>query len=318
MYYVGVNFDLTNITAGVVDEKRTIYLKESVPTLRHRSFEEIIKSMAELIERVVLKANLDINKDIEYIGVGCYGTIDQKKGIMIYSSYFGFKNAPLLDEIRKYIKIPIYFENDANCYALAESCFGATKGYTNSVIITLGTAISGGIIVNNSVYHGAFYGAGEFGHHVIVVDGEECDCGRRGCWAAYASLSALVRDARISAIRHPEGEMFKLVNGDLRLMSHKIPLEAVNKGDDYAKEVLHMYKRYIAIGLLNTINILQPDAIAIGGKMRKVGNEFIEDVAKMVSEKAFGQHNEKKTKILLAKMDYDAVIIGATMLGDQK
>ena len=318
MYYVGVNFDLTNITAGIVDENRTICLKESVPTLRHRSFEEIIKSLAELIERVVLKAKLDINKDIEHVGVGCYGTIDQEKGIMIYSSYFGFKNAKLLDEIRKYIKIPVYFENDANCYALAESCFGATKGYNNSVIITLGTAISGGIIVDNSVYHGAFYGAGEFGHHVIVVDGEKCDCGRRGCWAAYASLSALVRDARIAAIRHPESEMFKMVNGDIRLMSHKIPLEAANKGDIYAKEVVYMYKRYMAIGLLNTINILQPDAIAIGGKMRKVGNEFIEDVAKMVSEKAFGQHNENKTKILLTEMDYDAVIIGATMLGNQK
>ena len=153
-----------------------------------------------------------------------------------------------------------------------------------------------------------------FGHHVIVLDGEKCECGRRGCWAAYASSTAIVRDARIAAIRHPESEMFKMVNGDLRLMSYRIPFQAAKKGDEFAKEIVYMYKRYIALGLINIVNILQPDAIAIGGKMRKVGDEFIDDVAQLVKEKTFGQHADKKTKILLTQLDYDAVIIGATML----
>lgn len=314
MYYVGVNFDITNIVAGVVDEDRNIILKESVPTLRYRSIPEIVNDLAMLINRIVKKAGLDLEKDIKYIGIGSYGTIDREKGVLIYSSYFGLRDVPLLDEIKKHIKIPVHLENDANCYALAESRFGATKGYKNSVIVTIGTAMSGGIIVEGEVYHGAFYGAGEFGHHVIVLDGEKCECGRRGCWAAYASSTAIVRDARIAAIRHPESEMFKMVNGDLRLMSYRIPFEAAKKGDEFAKEIVHMYKRYIALGLINIVNILQPDAIAIGGKMRKVGDEFIDDVAKMVQEKTFGQHADKKTKILLTQLDYDAVIIGATML----
>ncbi|MGE4214812.1 MAG: ROK family protein [Anaerotignaceae bacterium] len=314
MYYVGVNFDITNLVAGVVDEDRNIILKESVPTLRYRSIPEIVNDLSLLINRIVKKAGLDLDKDIKYVGIGTYGTIDRENGVLIYSSYFGLRDVPLLEEIKKHIKIPVHLENDANCYALAESRFGATKGYKNSVIVTIGTAMSGGIIVEGEVYHGAFYGAGEFGHHVIVLDGEKCECGRRGCWAAYASSTAIVRDARISAIRHPESEMFKMVNGDLRLMSYRIPFEAAKKGDEFAKEIVYMYKRYIALGLINIVNILQPDAIAIGGKMRKVGDEFIDDVAKLVEEKTFGQHANKKTKILLTQLDYDAVIIGATML----
>jgi Transcriptional regulator/sugar kinase len=314
MYYVGVNFDITNLIAGVVDEDRNIILKESVPTLRYRSIPEIVNDLALLINRIVKKAGLDLEKDIKYVGIGSYGSIDTEKGIIIYSSSFGFRDVHLLDEIKKHIKIPVYIENDANCYALAESRLGATKGYKNSVIVTIGSAISGGIIIKDEVYHGGFYGAGKFGHHVIILDGEKCQCGRNGCWAAYASSVAIIRDARIAAIRHPESEMFKMINGDIRLMNYRIPFEAAKKGDEFAKEIVYMYKRYIALGLINIVNMLQPDAIAIGGKMRKMGNEFIDDVAALVEEKTYGQHKDKNTKILLTQLGYDAVIIGATML----
>ncbi len=318
MYRIGVNFDLIYITAGIVDDEGKIIFKESVPTLKDRKLNEIIKDMTKLIKDLCQKYKIDLNKDIEYIGVGCYGTIDRDKGIMVYSSYFGFRNASIADEFKKHISIPVYFENDANCYALAESRYGATKKYSNSVIVSLGTAVSGGIIINNSIYRGSFYGAGEFGHHVILMDGEKCDCGRNGCWAAYASSSAIVRDARIAAVRHPKSEMFKMVNGDIRLMSYRTPFEAAEKGDVYAMEIIKRYKRYISIGLINIINILQPEAIAIGGKMRYVGNEFIKSVAEYTQEKAFGQISGKKTEILLADMNYDAVIIGASMLGREK
>ncbi len=311
MFYVGVNFDITNIVAAVIDDDGNILVKESAPTLKYRELTEIIGDMAALIEKTVKKAGLDLNKDIEHVGVGCYGTINRETGVLIYSSYFGFRDVPLLDEIKKFIKIPVYIENDANCYALAESRLGATKGLKNSVIVTIGTAMSGGIIINGEVYHGAFYGAGEFGHHVIVLDGERCECGRNGCWAAYASSTALVRDARIAAIRHPESIMFKMVNGDLRLMSYNIPFDAAKQGDIYAKDVVFQYARYIALGLINIINILQPDAIAIGGKIINIDETFLDTVSELVKEKTFGQ---KKTKIMLTEMNYDAVLIGAAML----
>ncbi len=315
MYRLGVNFDLTYITAGIVDETGKILIKESIPTLKYRKFDEIIKDMAHLCIRIVNKYGLDINKDIEFIGIGCYGSIDCHTGVMIYSSYFGFKNAPIADEMKKYVNIPVICDNDANCYALAESRIGATKGLKNTIIITIGTAISGGIIIDNNIYHGLAYGAGEFGHHVIVFRGERCECGRNGCWAAYASTNALVRDSRIMAVRHPESMLFKMVNGDIRLMSFRTPFEAAKKGDIYAKEIIDEYTKYVALGLINVVNVLQPEAIAIGGKIRKIGQEFIDNVNKIVDEKTFGQYEgDKKTKILMCDLDYDAVIIGSTML----
>ncbi len=315
MYRLGVNFDLTYITAGIVDIEGNILIKESIPTLKYRKFEEIIKDMANLCIRVVNKYGLNIDNDIEFVGIGCYGSVDTNTGIMIYSSYFGFKNAPIADEMRKYINVPVVCENDANCYALAENKIGVTKGFKNTIIVTIGTAISGGIIIDNKIYHGLDFGAGEFGHHVIVFKGENCECGRNGCWAAYASTNAIVRDARIMSIRHPESLMFKMINGDVRLMSFKIPFEAAAKGDVYAENIVEDYKKYVAVGLINIVNTLQPEAIAIGGKIRKIGPEFVKDVSKIVSEKTFGQYEyENKTKILMCSLDYDSVIIGATML----
>jgi len=314
MYSIGVNFDLTYITAGIVDESGNIIYKDAIPTLRYREPEAILKDLASLCIRVTEKKGLTMN-DIKIVGIGCYGSVDTEKGIIIYSSYFNYKNVPIVDILKKYLTVEVKCENDANCYALAESMYGATKDYSNSIIVTLGTAISGGIIINNKIYSGKYYGAGEFGHHVIIFGGEQCECGRKGCWAAYASQKGLLRDAKIMAVRHPESLLFKMVNGDLRLMSFRTPFEAAQKGDEYAKIVVDTYSKYVALGLINIVNILQPEAIAIGGRMRKIGDMFIDDVARLVGEKTFGHLEiEKKTKILLTKFDYDAVIIGATML----
>ena len=315
MYRLGVNFDLTYITAGIVDETGKMLIKESIPTLKYRNFEEIVKDMAHLCIRVADKYSLNIDNDIEFIGIGCYGSTDSKNGTIIYSSYFGFKNVALAKEMKKYVNIPVYCDNDANCYALAENRIGATKGLRNTVIITIGTAISGGIIIEDKIYPGLAYGAGEFGHHVIIYGGEQCECGRNGCWAAYASTHALVRDARIMAVRHPESMLFKMVNGDIRLMSFGTPFAAAKKGDPYAQQVVDEYTKYVALGLINVVNVLQPEAIAIGGKIRKIGQDFINNVNKIVSAKTFGQYeDDKKTKVIMCDLDYDAVIIGATML----
>jgi len=315
MFRIGINFDVTYIVAGIVDENHNIIIKDKVPTLKYRSMDVIIKDMAQLCMKLVKKAGLDMEKDIEYVGVGCYGSINYKKGIMLYSSFFDERNVPIKDLLSQHIDVPIYCDNDANCYALAENKIGATKGLKNAVVVTMGTAISGGIIIENKVYHGLAYGAGEFGHHVIILDGEKCHCGRNGCWAAYASMQSLVRDARIMAIKHPESLLFKMVNGDVRLMSFDIPFEAAEKGDPFAEQLIHSYARYVAVGLINIVNILQPQTVALGGKIRKVGQKFIDKVNEIVVEKTFGQYaDEKKTKVILCELDYDAVIIGATLL----
>ena len=316
MFRIGVNFDVDYITAGLVDENYNIVKKEYKPTLRYRGFEAIVKDIAMLCIKLCKSMDLDINKDIEYVGIGCLGSVDTEKGIMIHTSWFeGFEDAPIVSEIKKHINTEIYIERNANCYALAESKIGATKDYKNSVVVVLGSGISGGIILDGKIYHGAFYGAGEFGHHVIIHDGEECACGRKGCWVAYASSAAMVRDARIMAIKHPECSMFKIVNGDLRLMSVDTIYKASEMGDNFAKKVIDDYVGYLALGLINIINILQPDVVAIGGKPVISGEKYLDKIREFVNVKTFGQiDKDKKTKILRTSLGYDSVIIGAAML----
>lgn len=318
MYYLGVDLGKFVINAGVVSQDGKIIEFDSVPTLKYRDLKDVLKDMADLCRNVVKTAGLDMDKDIISIGVGSSGTTNDDNGEIIYSSYSEFYHFPIRTELSKYFNKPIYVENDANCYALLESRLGASKGYSSSVTTSIGNGIGCGIIIDGKIYSGAFNGAGEVGHQVIVFDGEPCSCGRRGCWEAYASATALVRDARIQAIKHPESLMFKKVNGDLRILSYKIPLEAARQGDIWAEEIVHLHKRYLAVGIINIINILQPEIIVLGGKLMEYYENFIEDVSNLVIKKIYGEkaHNKKYIpKIVMAEYTYtDAVIIGATML----
>lgn len=318
MFYLGVFFGGITISAGVVSEEGEIVLKGEIPTLKYRPFEAIMKDIAQLSIRVVNNAGLDIKKDIEYLGIGSLGMADNDKGEISYSSYFNFYNKNIRQELKKYIDLPIYVENDANCIALAESMQGASKNYHNSVLIMLNYVIEAGIILNNKLYRGAFRGAGEVGHQVIVFEGERCSCGRQGCWEAYASMNALVRDARIQAIRHPESEMFKMINGDIRVMSYKTPFEAAKIGDKWAIELIDQYIRYLATGLINIMNILQPQVIVLGGRIAEQGEFLLSPLREMIAEKFYGHHTELKTKILFAKLGEDAAILGAAMIGKKE
>lgn len=315
MYYLGVFFGGFTIEAGVVSENGEILLKGVIPTLKYRTFDTIIQDMAQLCKKVVSNAELDLEKDIQYIGIGSLGMADNEKGVISYSSFFNFYNKEIRREMKKYFDLPVFVENDANCIALAESLLGASKNYHNSVLITLNYVIEAGIIINNKLYRGAFSGAGEVGHQVIVFEGEQCSCGRYGCWEAYASANALVRDARIQAIRHPESEMFKMINGDIRVMSYKVPFEAAKIGDKWAIDLINLYIRYLATGLINIMNILQPQAIVLGGRISEEGDFLLEPLKEMISKKFYGDHTLLKTDIRLAELGEDAAIIGAAMIG---
>lgn len=315
MYYLGVYFGGFTIEAGVVSEEGEIVLKSVIPTLKYRSFDTIMKDMAQLCKKVVSNAGLDLDQDIQYIGIGSLGTADNEKGIISYSSYFNFYNKEIRQEMKKYFSLPVFVENDANCIALAESILGASKNYHNSVLITLNYVIEAGIIIDGKLYRGAFSGAGEVGHQVIVFEGEQCSCGRLGCWEAYASANALVRDARIQAIRHPESEMFKMINGDIRVMSYRIPFEAARRGDHCAVDLVNLYLRYLATGLINIMNILQPQAIVLGGKICEEGDFLLEPLKSLISKKFYGDHTILKTDIRFAELGDDAAIIGAAMIG---
>jgi len=312
MYYIGVDLGGTNIATGIVTEEGKLIKKKSIPTLRHRNYQEILKDMGELCLTIIKEEGISLN-EVASVGVGSPGTPDPENGILVYANNLKFKDVPIRTELQKYINVPVYLENDANCAALGEAVAGAAKGYKNSVTVTLGTGVGGGIILDGKIFSGSFYGGGEIGHHVIVADGEPCTCGRKGCWETYASATALIREARIAVIRNPESGLAKLVGGDINLINAKVPFDAAQSGDPVGQELIDNYIKYLGMGIANVINIIQPEIVVIGGGVCAQGDNLLNPLKEIVKKNVY--QGTLKTELRIAELGNDAGIIGAAMLG---
>lgn len=312
MCYIGVDLGGTNIAAGLVSENGEILYKKSIPTGKERENEYIIKDMALLCKDIIEKSEKNI-KDIKSIGIGAPGQPDVSNGIILYSCNLGFRNVNIKKEMNKYIDLPIFIDNDANCAALGESVSGAAAKFSNSVTVTIGTGIGGGIIINNKIFGGTYFGGAEIGHMVIKTGGRKCQCGRSGCWETYSSATALINDSKQAAEKNNESAIYKLVNGDLNKITAKTPFDALSQGDETAKKVIDEYIINFAEGLTNIINIFQPGAVVIGGGVSAQGETLLAPIRKIVSKIVYG--GELKTLIVQASLGNDAGIVGAAMLG---
>lgn len=314
MYRVGIDLGGTNIAAGLVNMDGNIVYKDSVPTQRERPYQEIIKDMAMLTKKVIEESKVPM-EEVKSIGVGSPGTPDCKNGIIVYNNNLNFRNVPIREEMQKYINLPVYVDNDANCAALAESAAGAAKGTSTSVTITLGTGIGSGIIIDGKVYSGFNFAGGEIGHTVIMVDGEQCTCGRKGCWEAYAAATALIRQTKCAAKENPESIINKLVDGDLDKVDAKTAFDAAKLGDKTGEAVVKQYIRYIAEGVINVINIFMPEVLVIGGGVCKEGDYLLNPLKEIVSAGVYSREEIPQTQIKTAQLGNDAGIVGAAMLG---
>ena len=264
MYYLGVDLGGTTIKVGLVDENYHILHSISGPTGRERSSEEVLKDMAMLCLEVLKRQGIT-EEDIHSIGIGSPGIASPADGVILTSSNLNFDHVNVKEEIQKYIQADVYVENDANAAALGEVICGAAKGEDNVVVVTLGTGVGGGLISGGKINRGSFFGAGEIGHQVICFgDGETCGCGRKGCWEQYASATALIRQAKVAATNHPESQLVSLAKGGvIDNINAKVVFDAAQSGDVVAKDVLETYFRYIACGVTNIINILEPSTSAL-------------------------------------------------------
>lgn len=310
---IGVDLGGTNIAVGVVNEEGRILHRLSIPTRQEKGFGEVIRNMAQLIHKVVTGSGHTL-KDMKSIGVGCPGTPDCGNGVLLFACNLGFHKVPIREELQKYIDLPVYIDNDANCAALAESVAGAAKDVDHSITITLGTGIGGGVIVNRRIYSGFNNAAAEIGHMVIAVGGEQCTCGRRGCWERYASASALKNQTIAAAADNPHSLINVISGGDMNRISAKTAFDAAKKADETALRVISDYTKYVAEGLVNVINIFQPCVLVIGGGICAQGEYFLAPVRKYVKESVYCKEAEQ-TEIKVAEMGNDAGIVGAAMLG---
>ncbi|MCX7774119.1 MAG: ROK family protein [Clostridia bacterium] len=313
MFYAGIDLGGTNIAAGIVDEEGKIVKKGSVPTGRTRKPEEIIKDMCLLVQSLMKDVGIT-EKDLHSIGIGSPGTPDRENGIIIYNNNLGFKNVHVREEVQKYINVPVYLENDANCAAIAESVAGSAKGDEFAVVITIGTGIGGGIIINNKLYIGFNGAGGELGHMVLKLNGEPCTCGRNGCWEAYSAATALIRQTKQAAQENPSSKIVELVGGDLEKIDAKTAFDAARLGDETGIKVVDTYIDILADGLANMVNIFQPGVIAIGGGVSKEGENLLAPLREKMKGRTYCAEGVEKTRLVIAKMGNDAGIVGAALI----
>ncbi len=314
MYYVGIDLGGTNIAAGVVNEKMELVYKTSIPTEAQSSTENIVARMAEAAKAAISGAKISLD-EVKSIGIGSPGAIDPEKGVVVRAANLGFINTPLADLMKAYFPDKdVFVENDANVAAWAEAKCGAAAGTTDSVTITLGTGVGGGMILNGKLYSGFNHAGAEMGHIVINEGGRMCSCGRAGCWEAYASVTGLIATTKEYMEKNPDSLMWKIA-GSLDKVNGLTSFDAMRKGDAVAKEVVGKYLDSVACGIVDILNILQPQVLCIGGGISKEGDYLLKPIQAYVDREMFARMNETKTELRIAKLGNDAGILGAALLG---
>ncbi len=312
--YIGIDLGGTNIAIGLVDEDGKILVQDSTPTFPDgvmRGYDEIVKDMADLSFKLMEKAKVDIS-DIKAAGIGSPGAINSKEGCVIYANNLGFHNAPLRKELQKYIGVPVAVENDANAAAFGE--YKATGSTSNSfVAVTLGTGVGGGIVINGEIFRGFNGAAGEVGHTTLVTDGVLCSCGKKGCWEAYASVTALIRQTKVAIEQHPESLMAEHMKKNNNEVSGRTAFDAAKKGDKVAQAVVDRYVRYVADGVTDMINIFEPEILVIGGGISREGEYLVEPVREYVKANGYNKGDLSMTTIQAASLLNDAGIVGAAL-----
>ena len=322
MIRLGVDLGGTNIAVGVVNEEFKIVHKDSVPTGATRPAEEIVADIAALCKKVVADAGLSF-ADVVSVGIAAPGSIDSKAGTVEYANNLPFRHFPITALLSEKIgaDVPVFVENDANAAAWGEAIAGAAKGTSDSVMVTLGTGVGGGVIINGKLFTGSNGAGAELGHMVIVKDGAPCSCGRKGCWEAYSSATALIRMTNEKLAQcEAEGRataMTELVKAKGRTTG-RTAFDGARAGDAAANEVVSDYVSYLACGIANLINIFQPEILSIGGGISGEGQALLDKLLPLVANESYGADAadaSKATKICIAKLGNDAGIIGAAVLG---
>jgi glucokinase len=317
MYRIGIDLGGTNIAAGIVDKDLNLLYTASVPTGADRDGALIMDDMAELCRKLCADHNIALS-EIEAVGIASPGIANHDTGVVEYANNLPFRKFPIAQMLRERLGIErVRLENDANAAAWGEAVAGAAKGTTNSIMITLGTGVGGGIIIDNKVYSGFNYAGAELGHIVIEVNGAQCSCGRKGCWEAYSSATGLIRMTK-EKIEECEREdrptLMKKIAEEKGKVSGRTAFDAKRAGDEAAAEVVDKYVLYLAEGLSNIVNIFQPEVVSLGGGVSNEGDYLLDLLMPRIRERVYGGNIVLATKICVAKLGNNAGIIGAAML----
>jgi glucokinase len=309
---VGVDVGGTKIAAGVVDEQGTI-----VATSRRES-----PAMdSEAVEATIAELVLDLTKEhaIEAVGVGAAGFVDVRRATVLFAPNIAWRDEPLKAELERLTDLPVVVENDANAAAWGEFAFGGGKDVDDFLLVTVGTGVGGGIVLDGQLHRGAFGVAAEIGHLRVVPNGRPCGCGNLGCWEQYASGSALVRDAqeRVAAGGDDVAGLLKRAGGRVEDLTGPIVTEAAQAGDTVAIELLAEVGRWLGEGIASLTAVLDPAVVAIGGGVSEAGDLLLEPIRRHFRANLTARAYRPELEIRRAELGNKAGLIGAADLARQ-
>ena len=305
--YLGVDLGGTNIKAALVNAEGNILKESSVPTNLPRPAEAVCDDIAALCTALADGVR------VHGIGVGCPGTVDG--GVVRYSNNLNWHDFAMADYLQGKTGLPVRLANDANAAALGEALAGCAKGAESAVIVTLGTGVGGGVVLNGKLLTGYTGAASEPGHTVIcdTPNAPLCTCGRRGCFEAYASATALIRMTRQTMDAHPESALHTVAaNGTV---NGRTAFDAAELGDAAAKQVVDDYIHYLAVGIANLTNMFSPQVIGLSGGVANQGENLLRPLRAAVQPMIFGDEYAKKhTTLTTCTLGYRSGVIGAALL----
>lgn len=313
-YYLGLDVGGTNLVAGIVDKNYQILSKVSIPTNPTRSIDEITMDMASVSFEALRMANLSINQ-ISSWGIGMPSYVNPKNNLLVHANCFGWKNVPIYDYLKKHIHLPIFVANDANCATFGEVLAGAASNYSDAIMLTLGTGVGGGIILNKKIYCGADGMGAELGHTKLVYNGELCTCGQKGCLEAYCSSTALIRIAK-SYLKEVNFHslIWELCDHEENKINGKVIFCAAKENDKIAKRIVDEYIDRLSVGISTFITIFRPQVIILGGGIAAAGEMLFAPLNEKVKMNTFAANEIGVPPVIAAKLGNDAGIIGAAFL----
>ena len=309
-YYVGIDLGGTFIKGGIVDDLGNILYSDKTPTESENGAGRVATNIANLVKALLERTGLNPD-DVEGIGMGVPGMIDSKAGNVVYSNNLGWKDFRIGEAVQELTGLKVKIANDANVAALGEAKFGAARGCENMVMFTLGTGVGGGIVAEGKLLEGNKSAGAELGHMVIVADGEQCTCGRKGCLEAYASATALIRDTKRAMETHKDSKMWEI--GGTDKVTGKTAFD-YRDTDPYAKAVVESYIRHLGFGITNIANIFRPEVVLIGGGVCAQGEVLVKPLQQQLDCDIFAGELGPSVKILTAELENSAGLLGAAAL----
>ena len=312
---IGIDIGGTNIGAGLVDGNLKIVYGLETPTNKEKGYEFIEDKIISIIEDLIIKAK-SMNENIDSIGIGIPSITDLSGDNIIYSANLNWNNVPLGKNLRKRFPIKINIENDAVVAGIAENRLGVSKGYKDSVFITIGTGIGGGIIISNRLHTGAHGVGSEIGHTIVGENFYDCNCGNNGCLETFSSSTGMKKFI-IKEVEEGHNTILLDKVSKIEDIDAKLIFEAGIQGDELSNKVIDRMVKYLTIGIINIINTIDPEIIVIGGGVSKAGNYLLDKINEILPKYIlFKEINHGKIK--LAKLENNAGIIGAALLSKYK